>query len=85
MFCADSVGGIFASTNANIALHNAALAAEVLGLGCFYTGFVVIVSERDDRIAKLVGLPETHKIYGTLAVGYPRIKFKNGRSGIQPK
>jgi nitroreductase/NAD-dependent dihydropyrimidine dehydrogenase PreA subunit len=76
LFCADSVGGTFAGTNANIALHNAALAAETLGLGCFYTGFVVIVSERDDSIARLVGLPETHNIYGALAVGYPRLKFK---------
>lgn len=76
LFCADSVGGTFAGTNANIALHNAALAAEALGLGCFYTGFVVTISERDDSIPKLVGLPETHKIYGALAMGYPKIKFK---------
>jgi nitroreductase len=76
LFCADSVGGTFAGTNANIALHNAALAAETLGLGCFYTGFVVTVSERDDSIARLVGLPETHKIYGALAMGYPRMKFR---------
>jgi nitroreductase len=75
-FCADSVGGTFASTNANIALHNAALAAETIGLGCFYAGFVVTVSERDDSIAKLIGLPETHKIYGALAMGYPRLKFR---------
>jgi nitroreductase/NAD-dependent dihydropyrimidine dehydrogenase PreA subunit len=75
LFCADSVGGTFAGTNANIALHNAALAAESLGLGCFYTGFVVTVSERDDSIARLIGLPETHQIYGALAMGYPRLKF----------
>jgi hypothetical protein len=36
----------------------------------------VIVSERDDSIARLVSLPETHKIYGALAMGYPRLKFK---------
>jgi nitroreductase len=76
LFCADSVGGTFAATNATLAVHNAALAAKSLGLGCFYTGFVVIVSERDDGIAKLVSLPETHKIYGALAMGYPRLKFK---------
>jgi nitroreductase len=76
LFCADSVGGTFAGTNANLALHNAALAAEALGLGCFYPGFVVHASERDDSIARLVGLPETHKIYGALALGYPRLRFK---------
>jgi nitroreductase len=76
LFCADSVGGTFAATNANLAVHNAALAAETVGLGCFYPGFVVYVSGRDDSIARLVGLPETHQIYGALAMGYPRLKFK---------
>jgi nitroreductase len=76
LFCADRVGGTFAGTNANLALHNAALAAEALGLGCFYTGFVVTACERDDSIAKLVGLPETHQIYGALAMGYPRLKYR---------
>ncbi len=76
LFCADSVGGTIAGTNANIALHNAALAAETVGLGCFYSGFIIHVSERDDSIARLVGLPETHKIYGALAMGYPRMSFK---------
>jgi nitroreductase/NAD-dependent dihydropyrimidine dehydrogenase PreA subunit len=77
LFCADSVGGTHTRTNANITLHNAALAAETVGLGCFYCGFVVTVSERDDSIAQLVGLPETHKIYGALALGYPQVKFRN--------
>lgn len=76
LFCADSVGGTFAGTNANIAVHNAALAAEALGLGCFYPGFVVYVSESNDHIARLAGLPDTHKIYGALAMGYPRLKYK---------
>jgi len=27
---------------ANLALRNASLAVEMLGIGCFYTGFVVL-------------------------------------------
>jgi nitroreductase len=76
LFCADSAGGSFAGVNANLALHNAALAAETVGLGCFYAGFVVHASERDNRIAKLISLPKTHKIYGALSMGYPKLKFK---------
>ena len=76
MFCADSAGEFFARVNANLALHNAAIATETVGLGCFYAGFVVIASHRDNSIARLVSLPETHKIYGALAVGYPQLKFK---------
>ena len=75
LFCADSAGEFFAKVNANLALHNAALAAETVGLGCFYAGFVVLASDREDSIARLVSLPETHKIYGALAMGYPRLKF----------
>lgn len=75
LFCADSAAEYFARVNANLALHNAALAAETVGLGCFYTGFVVLASDRDGSIARLVSLPETHKIYGALAMGYPRLKF----------
>lgn len=74
LFCADKIGG-FPSVNANLALQNAALAAEALGLGCFYGGFVARACNRDDSIARLLSLPETHKIYGVLALGYPRIKF----------
>lgn len=75
LFHADSAGGTFAGVNANLAIQNAALAAETLGLGCFYAGFVVIAGGRDDSIAKLLSLPATHKIYGALAMGYPRLKF----------
>jgi nitroreductase/NAD-dependent dihydropyrimidine dehydrogenase PreA subunit len=76
LFCADNAGGTFSSVNANLALHNATLAAETVGLGCFYAGFIVTTAERDDRIGKLIALPETHMIYGALAMGYPRLKFK---------
>lgn len=76
-FCADSAGGNFANVNANLALHNAALAAETLGLGCFYTGFVVLASDREERIAKEIDLPKTHQIYGALAIGYSNLKYKN--------
>jgi hypothetical protein len=34
-----------------------------------------MASDRNDEIAQLVSLPETHKIYGTLAMGYPRLKY----------
>jgi len=77
LFCADKAGGTFAGVNANLALHNAALAVEAIGLGCFYAGFVVEFGERDNRIPQLVSLPETHAIFGALAMGYPKLKFKS--------
>jgi nitroreductase/ferredoxin len=75
LFCADSAGGSSASINANLALQNATLAAETVGLGCLYSGFVVFTSDRDDSIAQLISLPDTHQIFGALLMGYPRLKF----------
>ena len=76
LFCADQAGG-FPDVNASLAVQNAILAAEALGLGCFYAGFVARACKRDDKIARLVSLPETHGIYGVLAMGYPRVRFRN--------
>jgi nitroreductase/NAD-dependent dihydropyrimidine dehydrogenase PreA subunit len=75
LFCADRVGDFMAAINANLALHNATLAAESLGLGCFYTGFIVMATRRSEAIAEYVGLPETHTIYGGLALGHSRLNF----------
>jgi Fe-S-cluster-containing hydrogenase component 2 len=36
----------------------------------------IVSSITVDRIAKLVSLPETPQIFGALAMGYPRLKFK---------
>jgi hypothetical protein len=55
---------------------NAILAAESMGLGCYYPGFVLRACRRDNSIARLVSLPETHSIYGVLAMGHPRVRFR---------
>jgi len=75
LFHADEVD-ISPGTDANLALQNASLAVEALGLGCFYTGFVVAACDRDDSIARFLELPEHHKIYAGLAIGHPRVKFR---------
>jgi len=73
--CADSVGG-FPAVNANLGLAQAMLAAETLGIGTFYAGFVTRACGRGHEIARLVGLPDTHRIYGILAVGNPRVRYR---------
>ncbi len=65
----------FAEANANLALANATFVAGALGLGSFYTGYVVLAANRGKTIAELVGLPKSHQIYGGLALGYPEIRF----------
>jgi nitroreductase/NAD-dependent dihydropyrimidine dehydrogenase PreA subunit len=65
----------FADVNANLALHNALMLAGSLGLGGFYTGYVVTACSHDRTIPQLVGLPKKHSVYGGLALGYPQIQF----------
>jgi nitroreductase/NAD-dependent dihydropyrimidine dehydrogenase PreA subunit len=67
----------FASVNANLALQNASFAAESLGLGSFYTGFVVATCDRDQRIQSILEIPKTHKIYAGIALGHPMYNYKN--------
>lgn len=62
--------------NASLALHNAALMAYSQGLGSFYAGFVAEGFRRDKSVQQLVKLPENHKVYGALVIGYPRFEFK---------
>lgn len=65
----------FAEANANLALQNATFVAASLGLGGFYTGYVVIACSRGRAIPELIGLPGKHRVYGGLALGYPEIEF----------
>jgi len=76
LFHADQ-GRSFAEADANLALQNATLIAQTLGIGSFYTGYVVSVCRRDDRIPRLLSIPEGHKVYGGLAMGYTKFKFAN--------
>ncbi|MHB8085619.1 MAG: nitroreductase family protein [Dehalococcoidia bacterium] len=65
-----------ADINAQLAIQNAALMAYSLGLGSFYTGYVLAACQRDKSMRRLINLPQNHKVYGGLAIGYPKHEFK---------
>jgi nitroreductase/NAD-dependent dihydropyrimidine dehydrogenase PreA subunit len=75
----------FVEVNATLALHNSALVCQGLGLGCFFAGYVVAVCQRDDSIPRLLALPDNHRIYGALAIGVPKLKFKKSMEREAPK
>jgi nitroreductase/NAD-dependent dihydropyrimidine dehydrogenase PreA subunit len=64
-----------ADVNANLAVQNATLIASSLGLGSFYTGYVVLACRQEKTIPRLLGLPPKHEVYGGMAFGYPKIGF----------
>ena len=65
----------FAEANANLALQNATFTACTLGLGSFYTGYVVSACAHDKSIPRFLDVPEGHRIYAGLTLGYPKIGF----------
>jgi len=75
----------FPAENATIALCNATLAGMSLGLGSFYTGFVVMACKADRAIPQLLSLPDNHQVYGGLAMGYPKFEYKNWIERKPPK
>jgi nitroreductase/NAD-dependent dihydropyrimidine dehydrogenase PreA subunit len=73
----------FADVNAQLALQNASLVAHSLGIGHFYTGWVLspcrapMARAWNRRIPNLLGIPSDNNLYGALALGYPIPRFKN--------
>ncbi len=65
----------FPDANANLALDNAALAGQALGLGGFYTGYIVAACKKGKGIPELLGLPSHHAVFAGYAFGKPRIPF----------
>ena len=72
----------FADVNAQLALQNASLIAHSMGIGHFFTGWVLSPCRAprarawNRRIPDLLGIPPGNQIYGALALGYPILRFK---------
>jgi nitroreductase/NAD-dependent dihydropyrimidine dehydrogenase PreA subunit len=73
----------FGDVNAQLALQNASLVAHALGIGHFYTGWVLapccapMARAWNRRIPNLLDIPPDNNLYGALALGYPIPRFKN--------
>lgn len=66
----------FAEANANLALQNATFAAQALGIGSFYTGYVVSACAYQRNIPDMLRIPRNHRVWAGLALGHPRIAFE---------
>jgi nitroreductase/NAD-dependent dihydropyrimidine dehydrogenase PreA subunit len=73
----------YGNVNTQLALQNASLVAHALGIGHFYTGWVLapcrapMARAWNRRIPNLLGIPADNNLHGALALGYPIPKFKN--------
>ncbi len=68
--------GNFAEMDAHLALQNAVMAAEALGAGAFYLGFVQSAAARNPKIGKLLQIPKGNRVAGGLALGLPDIQYR---------
>lgn len=66
----------YGKVNASVAMQNAMLMADRLGLGTFYTGFLLVPTMRGFSMHDLLGLDHDQEIHGALAVGVPRLEYK---------
>jgi nitroreductase/NAD-dependent dihydropyrimidine dehydrogenase PreA subunit len=72
----------FGDVNAQLAVQNASLIAHSMGIGHFFTGWVLAPCRAprakawNRRIPDLLGIPTGNKLYGALALGYPIPRFK---------
>lgn len=71
--------------NAMLALHNASLLAQAMGLGSFMVGYLVGACGRDRSIPDFLGVPKTHRVHGALALGYPKQTFSRWPKRKPPK
>jgi len=58
-----------------LALAYAELVALPLGLGTTWAGYVMTATGLYPPLAEALNLPEGHKCFGVLMVGYPKLKF----------
>jgi nitroreductase/NAD-dependent dihydropyrimidine dehydrogenase PreA subunit len=58
-----------------LALAYAELIAMPLGLGATWAGFVMAATTSYPPLVEALNLPEGHKCFGVMMVGYPKLKF----------
>lgn len=73
LFCGEPTKAL-APTNAQLAIENAIIAADAAGLGSVYCGVATAAAERDERFLTAGRVSAGLKIYGILAIGYPKVK-----------
>jgi len=62
--------------NGAAAIYSASLMAHSLGLGTCFNGFFENAINRSRPIRERLGIPEKHRSYGTMTIGYPAVRYK---------
>ncbi len=77
LICHSEPGLNSPEANAILALHNATLVCQALGLGSVLCGYVVGACQRDKALRELLSVPPNHRVCAAMALGHPRFQFEN--------
>jgi len=59
-----------------IAISYLELAAHAHGIGACWSGFLANGANDYQPLVEALGLPEDHKVYGALMLGYPKFRYR---------
>jgi ferredoxin len=71
--------------DANIWATYTSIYANTLGLATCFNGFIVKAMEKNGKQNANFGIPADHRVYASLLVGYPKVKYKNETSRKGPE
>jgi len=61
--------------DANIWATYTSIYANTMGLGTCFNGFIVHAMKKKNRLFAELGIPAGHRVYASLLVGYPKVKY----------
>lgn len=71
--------------DANIWATYTSIYANTMGLGTCFNGFIVHAMKKKNRLFAELGIPAGHRVYASLLVGYPKVKYVNESSRKSPE
>lgn len=71
--------------DANIWATYTSIYANTMGLGTCFNGFIVKAMGKKSKLNPQFGIPANHRVYASLLVGYPKVKYKNEASRKSPE
>jgi NAD-dependent dihydropyrimidine dehydrogenase PreA subunit/nitroreductase len=73
-----------AETDAIIWATYTSIYANTMGLGTCFNGFIVKAMGKKNKLNPLFKVPSNHKVYASLLLGYPKVKYRNEASRQSP-
>jgi nitroreductase len=73
-----------AEADANIWATYTSIYANTLGLGTCFNGFIVQAMGKKSKLNPLFKVPGNHRVYASLLIGYPKVRYRNEASRQSP-